>query len=209
MRGAASTTTLPTPSSSRPDVRLQRGEILDTVVTAETPEGILLELRPAGVCARSYAFAIDGFIRLAVIYAAGLALAFLGGVGMAIWLILVFALEWLYPVVFELMPAGATPGQRVFALRVVMDNGLPVTAAASVTRNLLRAADFLPFGYGFAIVSLLVRRDCKRLGDIAAATMVVHEPRAAHPIALDTVAPVVPARLLTPDDQAALIALAA
>src|SRR4051794_41892040 len=85
MRGAASTTTLPTPSSSRPDVRLQPGEILDTVVTAETPEGILLELRPAGVCARSYAFAIDGIIRLAVIYAAGLALAFVGGVGMAVW----------------------------------------------------------------------------------------------------------------------------
>ena len=60
-------------------------------------------------------------------------------------MILLFALEWLYPVVFELTPSGATPGKRVFGLRVVMDNGLPVTPAASMTRNLLRAADFLPF----------------------------------------------------------------
>lgn len=179
------------------------------MVAAETPEGILLELRPAGVCARFYAFAIDGIIRLSAIYAAGLALAFLGGVGLAFWLVLVFALEWFYPVVFELMPAGATPGQRVFALRVVMDNGLPVTMAAALTRNLLRVADFLPFGYGFAIVSMLLRRDCKRLGDIAAGTMVVHEPRADSRMSLDSVAPVVPAIMLTPQDQAALIALAA
>ena len=158
----------------------------------ETPEGILLELRPAGLGARFLAFALDGVIRLAIMYAAAIGLAFLGGIGVAFWLILIFVLEWFYPVVFELTPSGATPGKRVFALRVVMDNGLPVTAAASVTRNLLRAADFLPFGYGFAIVSILLRRDCKRLGDIAAGTIVLHEPRAAPRIALDAVAPVEP-----------------
>jgi hypothetical protein len=107
------------------------------------------------------------------------------------------------------MPSGATPGKRVFGLKVVMDNGLPITPAASVIRNLLRAADFLPFLYGFAIVSMLVRRDCKRLGDIAAATIVVHEPRAVPVIALHKVLPLVPARPLAPDDQAAVIALAA
>jgi uncharacterized RDD family membrane protein YckC len=183
--------------------------MLDTVVAAETPEGILLELRPAGLSARFYAFAIDGVIRLAVIYAAAIGLAFMGGIGLAIWLILIFALEWFYPVVFELMPGGATPGKRVFELRVVMDTGLPVTAAASVTRNLLRVADFLPFGYGFAIVSVLLRSDCKRLGDIAAGTIVVHQPRTAPRIALESVPPVVPVAPLAPEDQAALIALAA
>jgi hypothetical protein len=90
-----------------------------------------------------------------------------------------------------------------------MDNGLPVTPAASLTRNLLRAADFLPFCYGFAIVSMLLRRDFKRLGDIAAATIVVHEPRAVPRIGLDEIAPVVPARTLAPQDQAAVVALAA
>jgi len=179
------------------------------VVAVETPEGILLELRPAGLSVRAQAFLIDGIIRLVVMYAAAIGLALLGGVGMALWMILLFVLEWLYPVVFELLPGGATPGKRVFALRVVMDNGLPVTAAASFARNLLRVADFLPFGYGFAIVSMLLRRDCKRLGDIAAGTIVLHEPRAARRITLDSVAPVVPAAPLAPEDQAALIALAA
>ena len=183
--------------------------MLDTVVAVETPEGILLELRPAGLGARFFAFALDGVIRLAIVYATAIGVSLFGGIGFAFWFILIFALEWFYPVVFELTPSGATPGKRVFALRVVMDNGLPVTAAASVTRNLLRAADFLPFGYGFAIVSMLLRRDCKRLGDIAAGTIVLHEPHTAPRIALDAVAPVVPAAPLAPEDQAALIALAA
>ena len=178
------------------------------MVTAETPEGILLELRPAGLSARFYAFALDGLIRLAIIYAAAIGLTFFGGLGMAFWLILIFVLEWFYPVVFELTPSGATPGKRAFGLRVVMDNGLPVTAAASMTRNLLRTADFLPFLYGFAIVSILLRRDCKRLGDIAAGTLVVHEPRPATKTALEHVDPLPPARALAPRDQAAIIALA-
>lgn len=179
------------------------------MVSTETPEGILLELRPAGICARACAFLIDGIIRLAAIYAVGMATAFLGGFGMAFWIIFIFGMEWFYPVVFELRTGAATPGKRVFGLRVVMDNGLPVTAAASVTRNLLRAADFLPFGYGFALVSMLLRRDCKRLGDIAAATMVVHEPQAELRFKPERIEPVVPLMPLSPDEQAALIALAA
>jgi uncharacterized RDD family membrane protein YckC len=184
-------------------------DVLDTVVAAETPEGILLELRPAGLSARFYAFALDWMIRLMIIYAAAMAASVIGGIGIAFWLILVFGLEWLYPIAFELTPSGATPGKRAFGLRVVMDNGLPVTAAASVARNLLRVADFLPFGYGFAIVSVLLRRDCKRLGDIAAATIVQHQPRTTPKIALHEVASVAPVRPLAPEDQAALMALAA
>ena len=131
--------------------------MLDTVVAAETPEGILLELRPAGLTARFYAFVLDWTIRIAIIYGAGIIANITGGIGVAFWIILIFALEWLYPVAFELTASGATPGKRVFGLRVLMDNGLPVTAAASVTRNVLRAADFLPLAYGFAIVSILLR----------------------------------------------------
>jgi uncharacterized RDD family membrane protein YckC len=183
--------------------------LLDTVVAAETPEGILLELRPAGLSARCYAFVLDWLVRLVVVYVAGMATAFMGGVGMGFWLILFFALEWFYPVAFELGRSGATPGKKVMGLKVVMDNGLPVTPAASFTRNLLRVADFLPLCYGFAIVSMLVRRDCKRLGDLAAATLVVHQPRAAPKVRLETVTPVPPSRVLAPRDQAALVSLAA
>jgi len=191
---------------------LQQGtsaEVLDTIVTAETPEGILLELRPAGLPARCYAFLIDLLVRLALLYAFEIAALAAGGLGIALTIILVFVLEWFYPVIFELSRWGATPGKRSLGLRVVMDNGLPVTPAASLTRNLLRAADFLPFFYAFAVVSMLLRRDSKRLGDLAAATLVVYQPTPTARIALEEIAPLAPAVALTPRDQAALMALAA
>jgi uncharacterized RDD family membrane protein YckC len=183
--------------------------VLDTVVAAETPEGIVLELHPAGLPARFYAFLLDWLIRLAILYGFAIIARFLGGLGMAFWIVLMFLLEWFYPIAFELGRSGATPGKKTFGLKVVMDNGLPITPAASLTRNLLRVADFLPFGYGFAVVSMLLRPDCKRLGDIGAATLVVHEPHAAPRITLQKVEPVAPVHPLAPRDQAALVALAA
>jgi uncharacterized RDD family membrane protein YckC len=179
------------------------------VVAAETPEGIVLELSPAGISVRFYAFALDWAIRLAIIYAAAIAAELMAGIGVAFMLILVFLLEWFYPVLFELTMSGATPGKKTFRLKVVMDNGLPITPAASVTRNLLRAADFLPFGYGFAIVSMLTRADCKRLGDLAAGTLVVHEARAVARLDMDAVPPLAPVLPLKPEDEAAIVALAA
>jgi uncharacterized RDD family membrane protein YckC len=184
-------------------------DVLDTVVAAETPEGILLELRPAGLSARFYAFLLDWLIRLMIVYAAAIVAVFMGGFGTAFLLLLYFFLEWFYPVAFELGRSGATPGKSILGLKVVMDNGLPVTPAASFTRNLLRVADFLPFLFGAAIVSMLLRRDSKRLGDLAAATVVVHQPQRPPKIKLDDVAPVTPTLPLAPSDQAALVALAA
>jgi uncharacterized RDD family membrane protein YckC len=184
-------------------------EVLDTAVAAETPEGILLELRPAGLAARFYAFLLDWLIRLFILYALALLVLFMGNVGVGILLVAYFVLEWFYPVIFELSRSGATPGKSVVGLKVVMDNGLPVTPAASLTRNLLRVADFLPFAFGAAIVTMLVRRDGKRLGDLAAATLVVHQPPRPAKTRLEGVPPVVPARPLAPTDQAALVALAA
>jgi len=183
--------------------------VLDSVVAAETPEGILLELRPAGMSSRFCAYLIDELIRMAILYSAAFVLMFVGGVGLAFWLILYFLLEWFYPVVFELGRNGATPGKRAMGLKVVMDNGLPITPAASLTRNLLRFADVLPAFYGAAIICVLLRSDSKRLGDMAAATLVVHLPRPAPKATLDMVVPVAPARALSPRDQSALIALAA
>src|SRR5215510_2035472 len=171
-------------------------DVLDTVVAAETPEGIVLELRPAGLSARFYAFLIDWFVRLMIAYATLIASAFLGGLGLGFWLLFYFLLEWFYPVAFELSRWGATPGKIVVGIKVVMDNGLPVTPAASFTRNLLRVADFLPFLFGAGIVSMLLRQDSKRLGDLAAATIVVHQPQRPPKVKLDGVAPVSPAVLL-------------
>jgi uncharacterized RDD family membrane protein YckC len=182
--------------------------MLDTVTATETPEGMLLELRPASLVARFNAFLVDWLIRLIVLVAAAIAFALLGGLGTAFWLISLFLLEWLYPVVFELLPAGATPGKRMLNLQVVMTSGLPVTPAASLARNVLRAADFLPFAYAAAIASVLLRADCRRLGDLAGGTIVVHRARVAAVSPVRDVAPLAPVRPLTLADQAALVSLA-
>jgi hypothetical protein len=91
---------------------------------------------------------------------------------------------------------------------VTMDSGLPITPAASLLRNLLRSADFLPLAYGFGLAAVLMRSDFKRLGDIAAGTLVVHAQRATLHGALPEAVPVPPAHALTPRAQAAVIAWA-
>ena len=181
---------------------------LDTVVSAETPEGIAIELRPAGLSSRCYAYLLDQLIRFGIWYAIVIATSVMGGFGFGLMLIVLFVLEWIYPVIFELSRWGATPGKRVLGIKVVMDNGLPVTPAASITRNLLRAADFMPALYGFGIVSMMLRKDFKRLGDIAANTLVVYRAPAAPKIAIDDIEPIAPVRPLPPEDQAAVVALA-
>jgi uncharacterized RDD family membrane protein YckC len=183
-------------------------DALDTVVSAETPEGIMIELRPAGLMVRFYAFAIDLLIRMMMLSVVAGVTEAMQGVGMAILLIAMFVFEWLYPVLFELSSWAATPGKRVFGLTTVMDNGLPITPAASFTRNLLRVADFMPMAYGFAVISMLTRRDFKRLGDIAAATLVVYRPQQARKMPLMNMEPVAPTRPLALRDQSAIIALA-
>lgn len=181
---------------------------LDTLYTAETPEGIALSLRPAGVVSRCLAYLVDFGIRVAVWFGVVMVAVAMGGVGKALVWITYFLLEWLYPVVFELAAGGATPGKRVLGLRVVMDSGLPVTPAASVTRNLLRAADFLPAVYAFGAFSMLMRRDFKRLGDLAAGTLVVYASTTKLHGDVPKAQPVAPARPLTPHEQAAIVSWA-
>lgn len=181
---------------------------LDTLVWAETPEGILLELRPAGLAVRAAAFLADLLVRVVLVLLLLAALMRVPGVGTAAVLVLLFAIEWLYPVAFELSRWGATPGKLTFGLRVVMDSGLPVTPAASFTRNLLRAADFLPLLYGFGLLSMLLRPDFKRLGDLAAGTLVVHRPPPVPKLPASEVTPLAPAMAVSPQNQAAIVALA-
>jgi len=76
-------------------------------------------------------------------------------------------------VVFEIHN-GATPGKRAMGILVIQDNGIPVTPAASVIRNFLRIADFLPFFYAAGLMTMILNREFKRLGDLAAGTLVVY-----------------------------------
>ncbi len=148
--------------------------MLDTLRRVPTPEGFELTLRLAGPVPRALAFTIDLLIRVALFGAIAGLLGFLQGAGTGLILIIAFLLEWFYPVVCEVWWNGATPGKRAFGLAVLNDNGTPVTFGASLTRNLLRAVDFLPMLYAFGLISMLLSRDFKRLGDFAAGTIVAY-----------------------------------
>jgi len=163
--------------------------MLDTLTPVETPEGIALQLRAAGAMPRACAWAMDTLIRTAVLWACGGALALLGASGLGLYLLLVFSLLWLYPVLFEVLRDGQTPGKKLMKLRVINANGTPVTWIASIVRNLLRTVDFLPVLYAFGVCASLVDPRCRRLGDIVAGTLVVHADAVAGPSA----APIVPA----------------
>ena len=95
-----------------------------------------------------------------------------------------FAVESLYFVVLELVTGGRSIGKAAVGLRVCLDGGRPVTASATVMRNLLRIVDVLPVYYLTGLTSIIVSRDGKRLGDHAAGTIVVRldRPPAAPPL---------------------------
>lgn len=150
--------------------------MIDTLVRVETPEGVELELSPAGPLPRLLAWLLDLVIRIAAYGALGSLLTLLGRTGLGILLVLLFVLEWGYPVGFELLNKGQTPGKRALGLKVVMEDGTPVTASASMVRSLIMTVDFLPFFYGTGLVAMAVGREFRRLGDLAAGTRVVHAP---------------------------------
>jgi uncharacterized RDD family membrane protein YckC len=171
----------------------------------ETPEGVDLALRVAGPYVRVLAYAFDFLLRFVIQSVVGAALGWLAGVGTAVQLILWFALEWLYPVVFEVYAGGATPGKRLLGLTVVLTDGRPVGMSQSLLRNLMRAVDFAPLFYVAGLASMLASRDFQRLGDRVAGTLVTHvrEPRLGRELAkASALAPTVSLELA---EQAALV----
>jgi uncharacterized RDD family membrane protein YckC len=163
-------------------------------------------MRAAGPVVRAAALAIDTMIK-GVLYLALIPLLAFSGLGLGLMLLGMFLLEWFYPVLFELH-SGATPGKRAMGLRVIQDDGTPVGAAASMIRNLLRAVDFLPLFYGAGLVSTLIDRDFRRLGDLAAGTMVVYARPALQTGDIPRHPPVRPPRPLPADLEQAILAYA-
>ncbi len=80
-----------------------------------------------------------------------------------------------YYIAFEQFWNGQTPGKRIFGIRVVQEAGRTVTFSASLIRNLVRMVDFLPLLYGFAVIMMFVDKRSRRLGDMAAGTLVVRD----------------------------------
>ena len=165
-------------------------------------------MRPAGFAVRATAFMIDVLIRFAILSGLGSVLSAGGHVGTGLLLIGLFVVNWLYPVIFELLPAAATPGKRVMGLQVMMANGLPLTPAGCLTRNLLRVVDMMPLLYAFAIIAMLLRRDARRLGDLAGGTLVVYRHTTETQAAIAEGDPAPPAIPLSMRQSAAIAAFA-
>jgi uncharacterized RDD family membrane protein YckC len=157
----------------------------------ETPESIEVEFEPAGLGSRFCAMLIDTLWIALLILLLYLLLVLLGPLGSVVdqpygvrwtnWLaavllavVMVLLFEG-YFIFFELLMRGQTPGKRSMKIRVVRDDGTPVGANEVLIRNLLRVVDFLPAGYAVGAVVMFPSPLAKRLGDIAAGTIVVKE----------------------------------
>lgn len=179
--------------------------MLDSRLVVETPEGVTLSLRLAGVVPRGVAFGVDLLIRVAIGYVLIQFLIALGQSGLGLFMLVVFLLEWFYPVLFEVYFDGSSPGKRTVGIMVVETSGLPVGFQASLVRNLLRAADFLPFAYGLGLFSMLKTSHYQRLGDLAAGTVVVWRQTARPYTDLPEAPPVEPPLRLSLDEQLSLV----
>ena len=148
--------------------------MLDTTRRVATPEGIELTLRLAGPVPRALAWSVDLALRVVVVLVVMMVASQLGRAGWGVVLLTAFFVEWILPALFEAQMGGQTPGKRFFGIAVLNDDGTPLRWPGALTRNLLRAVDFLPFFYAFGLVAMLLNRDFKRLGDLAAGTVVVY-----------------------------------
>jgi uncharacterized RDD family membrane protein YckC len=182
--------------------------VLDSIVSVETPEGVELDLRLAGPMPRILAWAIDTAVRISVYLLLASFLGTLGNFGMGILLITVFVLEWFYPVLFEIFWDGATLGKRALGVQVLHDDGTPVALSASMVRNLLRFVDFLPLLYGFGFVSMMLDHQFRRLGDLAAGTIVVYATREVARAARPDTTALAPGVVLTRAEQRAVMEFA-
>lgn len=147
---------------------------LDSTYEFETPEGVTLELRLAGLLPRMLAWVLDTVIRLGIFLLFSFVTSFFDVAGFGILLIIWFLLEWFYPVLFEVY-TGATPGKRALQLYVCHDDGTPVSWGGALTRNLLRVVDFAPFFYTLGGLVVMFGTDFKRIGDHIAGTVVVYK----------------------------------
>ena len=179
--------------------------MLDTARRIGTPEGIELELRLAGPVPRAGAWALDFALRLGILLLASMVLGVLGGFGKGVFLLTWFFLEWLFPAWCEVNWGGATPGKKALRLVVLHDDGTPVRWPAALARNLLRAIDFLPFFYGIGLVTMLMNRDFKRLGDLVAGTIVVYQEAKPRRFQVPDAPPLAPAVALTLPEQRAIL----
>lgn len=154
-------------------------------LTIETPEQISLEFPLAGVGSRGYALCMDTLIQVIAALVVGLIVAFTArdldrswasarNWEIAIAVFLLFCLYWGYFAIFEILWNGQTPGKRQAKIRVISASGRPITVFEGIGRNFMRAIDSLGF-YLVGAVTCAIDKQNRRLGDMVAGTVVVHE----------------------------------
>ena len=152
----------------------------------ETPENIAFDYQVAGIGSRFLAILVDTIIQgalylvLITFYIIILMVseidrltADVEWLPAVIALVTLFVIQFGYFIIFEITLGGRSPGKQLAGLRVIKENGQPLSALDSIIRNLLRIIDFLPFGYGVGIITMFFNPRSKRLGDFAAGTLVV------------------------------------
>lgn len=181
--------------------------MLDTRYRVEIPGGIKLEAQVVGPIPRFFAFAIDLVIRGILIIVISLASIPFGafGLGGGFFLILLFMIEWFYPVLFEIFNHGQTPGKKALGIAVINDDLTPVTLGTSMLRNLLRSVDMLPLMYLTGLIAMVSNRRFQRLGDMAAGTLVISVRESAKTASVDNVEPLAPATPLLRAEQTSII----
>jgi uncharacterized RDD family membrane protein YckC len=182
--------------------------MLDTLREVETPEGVALSLRCAGVVPRALAWLLDLLVRGAVLAAVGTVLGLFGQAGKGVYLVCAFVVWWGYPIAFEVWRDGQTPGKRSFNLKVVCDNGTPVTWLPSLVRTLFRTIDMLPMLYVTGVTTSLIDSSGRRLGDLVAGTVVVYTESAPARPPAPVAAPLRPPLPLRIEEQRAIIGFA-
>lgn len=165
----------------------------------DTPENVIFGYEVAGIGSRFLAAAIDTILIVVLQALVNFVVALLIGAltdetvfnqKLAAWLmagfgLISFSLLWGYYILFEISWNGQTPGKRRLGLRVLCTDGTPITAIESIIRNLIRLIDFLPFMYGIGVMTMFINSQARRLGDLAAGTLVVYDQAA---VTLDSLA---------------------
>jgi uncharacterized membrane protein SpoIIM required for sporulation/uncharacterized RDD family membrane protein YckC len=160
--------------------------LADRQVEVETPEHVAIAYELADLGSRFTALLIDFSIIVGGVTGAALLFAIINalvpipgvltGLGAAVAMVFMFCVFWGYFFYFEAFREGQTPGKRWMGIRVVEDGGYPATARASAVRNLLRFVDLQPIPTCIVGgLAMMLHGKTKRLGDMAAGTVVVRE----------------------------------
>jgi uncharacterized RDD family membrane protein YckC len=163
---------------------------VDRSISVRTPESIRFSYDLAGLGSRFLAVVLDLVIQVAVVAGIFWGLELIAAhaprpdphadrlttsIATAIVILIVFAVFFGYFVVFEAFWNGQTPGKKALGIRVVRDGGYPLDLGSSLIRNLIRVGEATLGFYAISAIATLVSPENKRLGDLAAGTIVVRD----------------------------------